>query len=184
MTLPIPNIWELHPMLVHFPIALLLTGVVMECLARKRPTLTRPASGILVAGVALGWLSAAAGLLSFYTVPAHTEQAHTLMWWHLGFAVFALLFFSGVAVKRWRGRQAAVTKPVLLIELCGAILLIITAYLGGTIVYHGGAGVEPELLSQEVRSEHHHGDAGHGASSETHSESSHEHTEGEDQHEH
>ncbi|QDT20292.1 hypothetical protein [Gimesia chilikensis] len=45
-------------------------------------------------------------------------------------------------------------------------------------------GVEPELLSQEVRSEHHHGDAGHGASSETHSESSHEHSEGEDQHEH
>lgn len=58
------------------------------------------------------------------------------------------------------------------------------AYLGGTIVYHGGAGIESELLSQEVLSKHHHGDSGHGASLETHSESSHEHSEGDDQHKH
>ncbi|MBI2827195.1 MAG: DUF2231 domain-containing protein [Planctomycetia bacterium] len=156
MNLPTPNIWEIHPMLVHFPIALLLSGIVTDFMARRHPALARPAAGLLVAGALLGWLAGGAGLLSFYTVPAHTEQAHTLMWWHLGLAVATVLLFSWVCVKRWKARQSPPTGSLLSAEAVGALLLMVTGYLGGVIVYHGGAGVAPELLSHDIQQGHAH----------------------------
>lgn len=38
MEIPIPKPWELHPMLVHFPIAFLLGGVVLGVAASERDT--------------------------------------------------------------------------------------------------------------------------------------------------
>ncbi len=48
----IPKPWELHPMLVHFPIAFLLGDVVLLLWASWRPTEVRhrTASGLLLAG--------------------------------------------------------------------------------------------------------------------------------------
>lgn len=165
LALPVPSVWEIHPMLVHFPIALLLIGVGADFRARRRPGLTSVAAGLLVLGVIFGWIAGGAGFLAFYTVPAHTDDAHTLMWWHLGLAVATLVVFSWVAVKRWRSRTTSATGGQLLLSSFGVLLLLATGYLGGVIVYHGGAGVQPELLSQEIRGGHDHS-AGH----ESHSE--------------
>jgi uncharacterized membrane protein len=167
-------------MLVHFPIALLLTGVVAELLARWRSAFTRPAVALLVAGVAIGWLAAAAGLLSFYTVPAHTEEAHTLMWWHLGFAIAALLLFTWLCVKRWKARDSSAGGALLAAEALAALLLLVTGYLGGVVVYHGGAGVAPQLLSPEIQQGHSH-DGTHGHQRE---EGAVNHDHGTEQHDH
>jgi len=156
MDLPIPRLWEIHPMLVHFPIALLFIGVAADWLGRRRASFTRPAAGLLVAGVIFGWPAAASGLLSFYTVPAHTDEAHTLMWWHLGFAVAALLLFTVLCVKRWRARESSSGGWLLAAEVLAALLLLVTGYLGGVIVYHGGAGAAPHLLSPEIQHRHSH----------------------------
>ena len=53
--------WELHPILVHFPIAFLLGGTALDFWALRRPgeLLSRSAFGLLLAGVASGWLAAA-----------------------------------------------------------------------------------------------------------------------------
>ena len=88
--------WELHPMLVHFPITLLLGGVALDLYARwrGRPNLLPTVRGMLVAGVVTGVFAALAGLLAFFTVPAHTEEAHRLMYWHLGVQSAALALFA------------------------------------------------------------------------------------------
>ena len=152
------NLWEFHPMLVHFPIAFLLAVVVLDLLALRWPreSTTRAARDLLFAGTAFGWLAVAAGFLAFYTVPAHTEEAHSLMFWHLGVGLAALAIFTWQAVSRWQ--QGPIQPRIIqcIVGCCGAMLLMITGALGGWIVYHGGAGVDPDILAPEIREGHSH----------------------------
>ncbi len=152
------NLWEIHPLLVHFPIAFLLGGAVLDLvtLGYRRETLSRSAAGLLLAGVCFGWVAAAAGLLAFFTVPAHTEEAHGKMVWHLGLAIASLVLFTWVAIVRWRYRALPPKLLHAMIAVCASVLLVLTGYLGADLVFHGGAGVNPELLSREIREGHSH----------------------------
>ncbi len=176
MELPILKPWEFHPMLVHFPIAFLLAGVTMELFALRRPneTLHRATAWLLLAGAAFGWLAAAAGGLAYLTVPAHTERGHELMYWHLGLGLSMLAIFSWISISCWRRKEAAPNRPHLIGTLFGAVLLILTGHLGGLIVFHHGAGVDPRILAPEIRSGHSH-QGGHSSSSD--SGASHNHSE-------
>ncbi len=152
------NPWELHPLLVHFPIAYLLGGALLDVVTVvfRRETLSRCAVGLLLAGVCSGWMAVAAGLLAFYTVPAHTEEAHGQMYWHLGLAIASMLLFTWIAIARWRYRTSPPKIPHAVAAVCASVLLAITAHLGADLVYHGGAGVMPELLAPEIREGHSH----------------------------
>jgi uncharacterized membrane protein len=130
--------WEIHPALNHLPIAFLV------------------ATGLLVAGVLTGVLTALAGLLAFFTVPGHTEEAHRLMYWHLGVQAAALLLFLGPAWARSRDFASLPSPGGRLLICLAAIVLLIGSAIGGYIVYHGGAGVEPKLLAPEVLESHSH----------------------------
>jgi uncharacterized membrane protein len=151
--------WEIHPILVHFPIAFLIGGVLLGLYAgwRRRVVLDQVATGLLIAGVVLGLLTGLAGFLAFFTVPAHTEEAHTLMYWHLGLQVVALLLFAGAAWLRWRAWTVPPGLGTRLLAWVATVVLVVGSGVGGYIVYHGAAGVEPELLSHEVRESHEHG---------------------------
>lgn len=157
------NLWEIHPMLVHFPIAFLLGAVALDLLALRWPheSVAQAARGLLLAGTALGWLAAAAGFLAFYTVPAHTEDAHALMFWHLGVGLAALAIFTWQAATRWKQGPIGPKTFQRVVGCCGAVLLLVTGGLGGWIVYHGGAGVDPNLLAPEIRQGHTHGGTEH-----------------------
>ena len=148
--------WEAHPATVHFPIAFLLGAVALDLYAwrRGRADLTRVATGLLAAGVITGVVSAAAGAVAFFTVPAHTAEAHRLMYWHLGLMAAALTVFAGAAVARRRNQPPAAWARVA--GLLGGLLLLVGAYLGGRLVYRGGAGVDPAILAPEVRGGHGH----------------------------
>jgi uncharacterized membrane protein len=150
--------WEIHPALNHLPIAFLLGGVVVDLYAwaRGRPGAARVATGLLVAGVLTGVLTALAGLLAFFTVPGHTEEAHRLMYWHLGVQAAALLLFLGPAWARSRDFAVQPSPTGRLLIGLAAIALLIGSAIGGYIVYHGGAGVEPKLLSPAVLESHSH----------------------------
>src|SRR5215475_5049206 len=138
--------WEIHPALIHFPIAFLIGAVVVELLARVRrsESMARVGAGLLVAGVGSGILAAAAGAVAYLTVPAHTEAAHTQMTLHLALAAGALVVFALVAVARWRRRTRPASAPALLAGVAASGLLVAAALLGGRIVYQGGAGVDPQ----------------------------------------
>jgi uncharacterized membrane protein len=146
--------WEFHPALNHLPIAFLLAAVALELYAtfRDRLALLPTAFGLLAAGV----LAALAGVLAFFTVPAHTDESHQLMFWHMGVQATALVLFAGVAWKRRRNRAASSAGGRLVLCLA-AIALLAGSAIGGYIVYHGAAGVDPKLLAPEVRESHSHG---------------------------
>ncbi len=150
--------WEIHPALNHLPIAFLLGGVALDLVAarRGRLDLAQTATGLLLAGLLTGLAAAAAGALAFFTVPAHTAEAHALMYWHLGVQAAALVLFAGPTWVRWRNRPAPPAASGRLVVCVAAALLVIGSGLGGYIVYHGGTGVDPELLTPEVRHGHAH----------------------------
>lgn len=166
--------WEIHPALNHLPIAFLLGGVAVDSYAwwRGRPNLSSVATGLLVAGVLTGGFAWLSGVLAFFTVPAHTEEAHWLMFWHGGVQTIALAMFSWVAWKRWRNATSPPLALVRVVGCIGAVLLLIGSGVGGYIVYHGGAGIDPQLLAPEVRQSHSH---------DGENEHSHEHLDSSDQ---
>jgi uncharacterized membrane protein len=151
--------WEIHPVLVHFPLGLLLTAVALDLYAaiRRRTDLTVATTWLMIGGVTAGLLATAAGVLAFATVPAHTTRAHTMMYWHLGFAATALIVLGLVAYARWR--HPAVSRAARGGGVLGALLLGVAGYLGGSLVFRGGAGVDPALLAPEVRAMHSHDDS-------------------------
>ncbi|MBA4064521.1 MAG: hypothetical protein C0501_12565 [Isosphaera sp.] len=146
--------WEAHPATVHFPIAFLVGAVALDLYAwwRGRADLARVATGLMAAGVLTGVVAAATGAVAFFTVPAHTREAHRLMYWHLGLMAGVLTLFTGVVVARRRDETPAVWVRVA--GLFGVAVLLVGAYLGGSLVYRGGAGVDPAILAPEVRHGH------------------------------
>ena len=164
------ELWEYHPALVHFPIAFLLGGVVLDLYAWRRgdPASARVATGLLLAGVATAALAAAAGVLAFFTGPAsHTEESGTLIWWHIGAAVIQFVLFAVAALVRWRQQPAPPPAWTRILGLIAAGVLLFAGYEGGYIVYHGGSGIEPRLLAPELRKRQEEKQGGSGAQSRT-----------------
>jgi uncharacterized membrane protein len=155
---PILAPWELHPILIHFPIAFLLGAVILSAYAlrRGRLDLERVAMGLFIAGIGTGLLAGAAGLLAFFTVPeTHTELAHRLMYWHLGFMVGSLLLFAAMAWVRWRSWNVLPGAGSQSLMWLAAALLVVGGAFGGYLVYHGGTGIEEDLLKPGLHEEHH-----------------------------
>jgi uncharacterized membrane protein len=145
--------WEFHPALVHFPIAFLIGGVMLDLYAWRRgdSAPARVATGLLLAGVATAALAALAGLLAFFTGPASfTEESGKLIWWHIGAALTQFVLFAVVAVVRWRREPAPPPAWTRVLGLIAAGVLLFAGYEGGYIVYHGGTGIEPKLLAPEL----------------------------------
>jgi hypothetical protein len=146
---------------------------------RGRRDLEKVATGLFVAGIGTGLLAGAAGLLAFFTVPeTHTELAHRLMYWHLGFMVGSLLLFIAVAWLRWRNWEALPGTGTQFLMWLAAAVFVVGAAFGGYIVYHGGTGIEEDLMKPGLHEEHHrnHGGEEHPKRHEDHSghESPHE----------
>jgi uncharacterized membrane protein len=180
---------ELHPIIIHFPIALLLTSVALDFLAVffRRWGLADAATWLLVFGVP----SAAFALLSGWVSEKYVTvgAAGQLLHYHKIAAVSASGLFGLLLVMRlvWLAPRIfpavsafiPATRPVmagadhalrialprlyepklpaivvalyLFLSVVAVILLAITGYLGGALVYDHGlgspAGLVPVLLS-------------------------------------
>jgi uncharacterized membrane protein len=152
--------WEIHPALNHFAIAFLIAAVVVDLYDWCRPGAgaRHAATGLLIAGFLTGIVTALAGVLAFFTVPGHTAEAHRLMWYHMGVQGAALLLFAWPTWWRWRHASQIPIVPVRLLSCLAALTLLVGSGIGGYLVYHGGAGIEENLLAPWVRESHeHHG---------------------------
>lgn len=144
------NIWELHPALVHFPIAFLLGGVALDLYGRRSEGKVAAATYLLIAGLIAAAVAAVAGVVAFNTVPEnHTEEAHRLIYPHIVTSVVAVVLFTVVCYARWR-RPSAVSPTIRWVGVAGAVFLIVGAAIGGRIVYQGGMGVDPGILKPDL----------------------------------
>ena len=133
---------QMHPALVHVPIALLPLSVGADLIGgmiRNGPLLSfaKTASCIAAAG-ALG--SAVTGLIAGEEVNVEGASMDVLMT-HRNLNFFAVIVASGMAI--WRVSHRRPNAAYLATGIIGVGILTYTSYLGGKLVYETGVGVEP-----------------------------------------
>jgi len=177
---------NIHPLLVHYPIAFLTAFFALDLLGTlaKKDSWRRVAGWLLHMGTVGAALAVAAGLIAEGSV-AHGGNSHEIMETHekIGIAVLIL----SLALSVWRGggerfpKGAANTLHLIFAGLLFG-LICLGADLGGMMVYKYGVAVE--AVEQTGSHEHQHGQAdGHDHNSAAGPADSHE-AESVDQHQH
>jgi uncharacterized membrane protein len=152
---------NLHPLVVHFPIALLFAGFAVDVASLA---IRRLEFGLRAAAVAL-YASGALGTAVAYltgnqaadTVTIPTEAIAAVND-HQDLALYTLIFFGIYAVGRVallatvRSPRLVVRGPVALVALFGLFLLWETSSRGGRLVYEYGLGVAAvEVMAGELQ---------------------------------
>ncbi len=139
---------RLHPVLAHFPIALLLTSVLFDALAYalKRPSLHVVGFWNLLAGVLGAGAAVYSGYASQNQLPS-TSIPQVLIGSHRGASLVALAIFALLLVVRLvRARRGAVILerwlPVyLVLAIVGGGFLARAGHSGNKLVFEAAAGV-------------------------------------------
>jgi uncharacterized membrane protein len=126
----------IHPLVVHFPVALWLTSLLFDLMARRRDDIAYGRAAYWLVGlgllsaavsVAVGWLD----LLAYERggVDPKFVRRH---WIHSIPAYVATVLYLANFLWRWRTANR-LTGPLLLLSVLGAIVIGATAFLGGQL---------------------------------------------------
>ena len=138
---------NLHPLFVHFPIALLIAAWLLTFIGIivRRDSLHHAATWTLVLGGIGAAVAAITGLRGSATVTPHSFEIHEIMELHehLGLSVAwgtaALLAWRALRRRVWPAQRIEqIGQAVLLTLIVG--LLSWGAFLGGRMVYEYGVG--------------------------------------------
>jgi uncharacterized membrane protein len=150
---------NIHPLLVHFPIALLTSFLAVEAwgMLFRKPGARRLASGLLYLGAAGAVVTAGTGLIAAESVP-HGAVVHDLMEWHMRAGLTVATLSAAMAIWRTAGGipESVMARTLhLFLTLILAVVLVLGADLGGTMVYQHGVGVK-SLQKSDGEGHHHH----------------------------
>jgi uncharacterized membrane protein len=145
-----------HPMLIPFPIALWVFSLVADVvyLWRGNPVWRDwIAFYTLLGGIIGAALAAVPGLIDWLSIT--DREVKKIANWHARLNVIALLIFAASFYLRTTGGASIVggsyTIPVLL-SVVGVILITISGWLGGEMVFKHGVAVSPSRdVGTEVR---------------------------------
>jgi uncharacterized membrane protein len=136
---------NLHPLLVHFPIALLLSYVALDWGGRiwKGRAFTEAAWYTLLLGLAGTLVTLITGLIAARGVPADSPALATLnVHKFISIATFAIFSIQAFCYARNRGKYTPGKQALhTVIQLAGVALIATTGYFGGELVYTFGVGV-------------------------------------------
>jgi len=147
------QIEHIHPMIVHFPIVLALIALAFDAWSLTSARFPAGGIGALHTGTILLTLGALSALLAFvfgdiaYDIAVTAGQSEALLEDHEGWGTTTAAVFMAAALLRlflwWRGldersagRAAAVASSAAV-----AVLVLVTAYFGGHLVYDLGVNV-------------------------------------------
>lgn len=133
----------LHPALVHLPVAAWSLSLVADLSSffmsygEAAGTLARMSYWLILVGLIFAVPTAMTGLAEFVDVPPKTK-ARSVAWAHMSLNVF--LIGAYVLQILWRV-PGDVSENVLIVNGTCFVLLAISGYLGGRLVYHYRVGV-------------------------------------------
>ena len=140
---------NLHPLVIHFPIVLLITAALIDLLdtVLARPAwLGSAATSLYVAGAAATVAAYLTGVQAGSTVFL-PGMAHAVIDDHRSWALVTTWYFAATAVIRVAARHASVPRArslrvlLLAVGLIGVLFLQQTAERGARLVFEHGVGV-------------------------------------------
>lgn len=133
-----------HPMLIVFPLGLLATAVIFDILYLIFGNRLLPTASyyMIAAGVLGGLLAAIFGFIDWLALPNGSRAKNIGLWHAIGnvtiVALFAVSWFL-----RGDNVDFIPDSLALILSFAGAALALITAWIGGELVYRLGVGVDP-----------------------------------------
>lgn len=142
------RVHELHPILVHTPLAMLPSAVIVDLASviTRDSSLDKAARMLWWTTASSGLLAGMAGLASSQEVEAEDSHTRDMMFLHgLGNAIVVV---GALGVASWRsGHRASLGST--LMGLGSLVAAIYTAWLGGEMVYSHAVGMNAQMMSAE-----------------------------------
>jgi nitrite reductase/ring-hydroxylating ferredoxin subunit/uncharacterized membrane protein len=133
----------IHPMLVSLPIGLWIGGFVFDLLAIAGvdPRLSSAGFYCTIAGCVGAALAAVPGVIDLFGAVPPRSSARSRGYIHGGLNTLALLVFIAVAWHRGNAYETP-DQLSLLLSAAGVVMIGISGWLGGTLVYRNQIGVD------------------------------------------
>lgn len=135
-------IGRLHPLIIHFPIALILTAGLLELvrIVRRRPESSHTAHVCLMIGTFFAVLAVGSGLANEAAEP-HGEGTQSVLWWHKWIAICTTVLI--IATLTWatlfRNSSGTWRRRVYVAGLLVSMTaMAITGHYGGRMVFGDG----------------------------------------------
>ena len=173
------GIQNLHPLFVHFPIALWTTsaGFMLASTALGRDDLYATGRWLLYLGAGGAAMSVASGLLAADAL-GHDSAGHDLVHVHRDFMYVASglgLAAAGSAFAMRRRRGALARQLPAAVLYAAVTVMLLGADRGAALVYVYGTGVNERAPAAKVGREAGHGDLDHDHGSGSHGSRRHSH---------
>jgi len=132
-----------HPMLIVYPLGLLSTGVIFDLLyvTTGNEELAIVSFWAIAAGVIGGLAAAVFGWWDFFAIPGGTRAKAVGLWHGGGNVLVTALFALSWLLRRDDPTYLPDLLPMIL-ALGGAALSLLTAWLGGELVFRLRVGVD------------------------------------------
>lgn len=135
------DISHLHPMTVHFPIAIIMVGFIFDLVSvfnQRNPCLSRTGYYLEIIGMITAIAAFGTG---YYFTGEMAGEAGLVRDEHKLFATLTLVFIIlatllRVLVNYLKKEQTYLKWVVLCLYLCAFIFVMYTGYLGGYLVQH------------------------------------------------
>jgi uncharacterized membrane protein len=144
----------IHPMLVPIPIGLWIFSLVCDFIARgsANPETWAAASLYAMVGGIIGALAAALpGLVDLLSI-RHTPIAPTAVK-HMALNLTIVVLYIINAYMRWGDTATAAAGAPLVLSIVAILMLLVSGWLGGKMVYEGGVAVHTEEMGSAAANE-------------------------------
>ena len=151
---------NIHPILVHFPIAFFTIFCFADTLGGllNKPAWRHFATPVLYIGTLSAILTVVAGFQAAYSAP-HNDVTHAIMLRHQGFGITVTVLALLLSLRRYfAADDFIISKTYGHFALSALLVLFMTlgADLGGLMVYQHGVAVAPVIQKHTAAIQHQH----------------------------